>query len=147
MHPTAMKLRYVEHIYGPYADNLNKVLERLEGHYTRGYSGDRSPDVEIELLPGAVDDADRFLQPLTDSRARLRRVEELIEGFETPYGMELLASVHWLAVHRESAVTTSDQALRELHGWNERKKQVFQAPHVRVAWERLEREAWLPKAA
>jgi hypothetical protein len=27
------------------------------------------------------------------------RLSRLIEGFETPYGMELPASVHWVARH------------------------------------------------
>jgi len=32
-----LRLRYVKHLYGPYAHNLNKVVEVLEGHYIRGY--------------------------------------------------------------------------------------------------------------
>ena len=49
-----LRLRYVKHLYGPYAHNLNKVLEVLEGHYIRGYGDTQKPDVEIELLPGAA---------------------------------------------------------------------------------------------
>ena len=45
-----LKLRYVKHIYGPYAHNLNKVLEILEGHHIRGYGDTQKPDVEITLL-------------------------------------------------------------------------------------------------
>jgi hypothetical protein len=33
-----------------------------------------------------------------DTRARFARVARLIEGFETPFGMELLATVHWVPI-------------------------------------------------
>jgi len=38
-----LKLRYEAGLYGPYAHNLNKVLETLEGHYTRGYATRSDP--------------------------------------------------------------------------------------------------------
>lgn len=89
-----LRLKYEAGHYGPYAPNLNKVLEQIEGHFTRGYGDSQKPDQEIDLLPGAVEKADEFLQMYPDSRNRLARVTEVIEGFETPYGMELLASIH-----------------------------------------------------
>ncbi len=138
-----LRLRYKEAIYGPYADNLNKVLERLEGHFTRGYSGERSPDVEIELLGGATEAANAFLADEPEARERLERVSRLIEGFETPYGMELLASLHWLAAHRDTPPKGAEQAVVELHGWNDRKRRVFDPKHVHVAWERLSEEEWV----
>jgi uncharacterized protein YwgA len=39
-----LRLNYVKGIYGPYAENLNHVLQALEGHYLRGY-GDRTQRV------------------------------------------------------------------------------------------------------
>lgn len=49
-----LRLKYEAGFYGPYAHNLNKVLEILEGHFVRGYGDTQKPDVEIELLDGAV---------------------------------------------------------------------------------------------
>lgn len=89
-----LKLKYEAGKYGPYAHNLDKVLERLKGHFIRGYGDSQNKDAQIELLPGAVRAADDFLDQSSESRVRLRRVSELIEGFETPYEMELLATVH-----------------------------------------------------
>ena len=139
-----LRLNYVGHLYGPYAHNLNKVLETLEGHFIRGYGDSQKPDVEIELLPGATDEADRFLARNADAGPRLQRVADLIDGFETPYGMELLSSVHWVACHVESPVRDADQAIRALHGWNERKRLMFKPEHVRVAWDRLQDQGWIP---
>jgi len=92
-----LRLKYEAGHYGPYAANLNKVLEVMEGHFIRGYGDCQKPEAEIELLPGAVDEASAFLADKRDSLTRLEQVADLIEGFETPYGMELLATVHWVA--------------------------------------------------
>jgi O-acetyl-ADP-ribose deacetylase (regulator of RNase III) len=142
-----LRLKYVPHIYGPYADNLNKVLEVMEGHFVRGYGDSQKPDAEIELLPGAVDEADAFLASDADARGRLARVAELIEGFETPYGMELLATVHWVAHHASPGSVVpaldADQAIKVVHEWNPRKRKMFQPEHVRVAWQHLTEAGWI----
>lgn len=111
-----LRLRYEPGHYGPFAPNLNKVLERIEGHLIRGYGDSQKPDVEIGLLKGAVEDADALLVSHADSRRRLARVGELIDGFETPYGMELLSSVHWVA-GRDPNVKSADDATRSVHSW------------------------------
>ena len=137
-----LRLRYEAGHYGPFATNLNKVLERIEGHFIRGYGDSQKPDVEIGLLNGATRTADAFLVSHEASRARLRRVAQLIEGFETPYGMELLSSVHWVATHGGDVLDVDD-AVRAVHGWNDRKKQMFSTAHIRVAWQQLVDEGWV----
>lgn len=139
-----LRLKYVAHLYGPYAHNLNKVLETLEGHFIRGYGDQQKPDVEIELLPQADEEASRLLTERSDSVARLERVAAVIEGFETPYGMELLASVHWVSVHSMPPAANADEAARAVHAWNDRKRVMFRPDHIRVAWERLHALGWLP---
>ncbi len=135
-----LRLNYIAHFYGPYADNLNKVLQAIEGHFTRGYGDSPKPDRDIELLPGAIEAADKFLaeQEETASRERLLKVAELIEGFETPYGMELLSSVHWVGVHSDPPATDAASAVSKIHSWNDRKARMLQEPHIRIAWQRLE---------
>jgi len=137
-----LRLRYEAGLYGPYAHNLNKVLEALEGHFIRGYGDTQRPDVEIELLPGAVQEAESFLVNHPDTQPRLERVGNLIEGFETPYGMELLSSVHWVA-HADEPAMNSDEAINKIHHWADRKKKLFKPDHIRIAWERLQKQGWL----
>ncbi|MEW6033606.1 MAG: macro domain-containing protein [Chloroflexota bacterium] len=137
-----LRLHYVKHTYGPYAHNLNKVLEVLEGHYIRGYGDTQKPDVEIELLPEAPGKADMFLTEHPEAARRLERVSALVDGFETPYGMELLSSVHWVAVHDMTAVDV-DGAVGLIRSWNERKERLFRPEHVRIAWDRLVTEEWI----
>jgi O-acetyl-ADP-ribose deacetylase (regulator of RNase III) len=137
-----LKLRYVKHLYGPYAHNLNKVLEILEGHHIRGYGDTQKPDVEITLLPDADKAADRFLQKNPRAAEHLERVADLVDGFETPYGMELLASVHWATIH-DGEVSDAESAVIAMAHWNDRKRRLFKPAHIRLAWERLQAEGWV----
>lgn len=139
-----LRLRYEEAIYGPYAPNLNKVLEVLEAHFVRGYGDNQRPDTEINLLPGAVEEANFFLEKNVDSTERLTRVAKLIEGFETPYGMELLSSVHWLAKYHEPVAQNATIATAQLHAWTDRKRRMFKPAHVQIAWDRLNEMGFLP---
>jgi hypothetical protein len=75
--------------------------------------------------------------------ARIDRVACLIDGFQSSYGMELLASVHWVAV-KEHGIHSPEKALHALHAWNDRKKLLMTPAHVNVAWERLQTQGWLP---
>ena len=137
-----LKLRYVKHLYGPYAHNLNKVLEILEGHHIRGYGDTQKPDVEITLLPDADKAADSFLQQDPRAAGHLERVADLVDGFETPYGMELLASVHWAAIH-DGEASDAQSAVTVMARWNDRKRRLFKPTHIRLAWERLQAEGWV----
>jgi len=141
-----LRLKVQKGRYGPYADNLNKVLETLEGHYIHGYDGERSPEKEIGLAEGAAAAATDFLANEPDAQERLAAVGRLIEGFETPYGMELLSSVHYVAHHDEHPAKSADEAVERVHAWNDRKRKLLGADHIRVAWEHLEASGWPPKA-
>jgi len=142
-----LRLKYEAGHYGPYAANLNKVLEVMEGHFIRGYGDSQKPDAEIELLPGAVEEAAEFLKNRMDSAARLERVADLIEGFETPYGMELLSTVHWSVCYGghqgEPPIADVERAVDLVHAWNPRKRGIFKPDHIRAAWARLAQKGWL----
>lgn len=136
-----LRLHYEKAPYGPYADNLRHVLNLIEGYFIIGY-GDASdkPDKQIELVPGACEEADALLKNSPDTRDRFDRVVGLIEGFETPYGMELLSTVHWVAT-REGAATP-DEAVAKTYAWNDRKR-MLQEEHIRIAWDVLCSKGWL----
>jgi len=139
-----LDLRYSKALYGPYAENLRHLLSRIEGHFITGY-GDAvdDPDKQISLVPEASDLAEKLLQNSPNTRNRFDRVVDLIDGFETPYGMELLSTVHWVAT-REGA-STADEAVAKTYAWNERKR-MFREEHIHIAWDVLYQKRWLPKA-
>lgn len=136
-----LRLRYVKAPYGPYAENLRHVLRAVEGHLVTGYSdGGDSPIKPLQLVPGAVKDAEAFLEATVATHDRLKRVADLVEGFETPYGLELLATVHWV-ITQEGAKELSDIAGR-VHDWNSRKRQ-FSLGQIELAAQRLRTEGWI----
>ena len=67
----------------------------------------------------------------------------LIEGFETPYGMEMLATLHWVAQEDPEAAEDCQVAIQRVQNWSDRKKNLFKPRHLKVAWEHLKAEGWL----
>lgn len=143
----ALRLEYKAHHFGPYADNLRKALRNLEGHYTRGVGdGKNSPETPLELLPNAVEEASDFLNDHPETLTRIDRVATLIEGFETPLGMELLGTVHWTMHHGADAQSLEDVILM-VHSWSSRKRSQMKPEQIRAAWERLRAQGWAPATA
>jgi hypothetical protein len=139
-----LRLQYSKAPYGPYAENLRHVLRAVEGHLVSGYAdGGDAPDKQLELVPGAVKDAEAFLTELGVTRERFDRVAKLVEGFETPFGLELLSSVHWVA-SRENGISAED-AVSKVYAWNDRKKR-FSPRQIGIAFETLRTKGWLQAA-
>jgi O-acetyl-ADP-ribose deacetylase (regulator of RNase III) len=139
-----LRLDYVKAPYGPYAQNLRHVLRAIDGHLIDGYADDGdAPGKQLKLVPGATADAETFLDENSATHARFNRVVELVEGFETAYGLELLATVHWI-VTQEGATEPADieSAVR---GWSARKAQ-FTVAQVELASDRLRSLGWLTGA-
>ncbi|WP_127562621.1 macro domain-containing protein [Nioella ostreopsis] len=135
-----LRLSYRKHIYGPYADNLRHVLNDIEGHLVSGYAdGGDTPNKQIELVPGAIEDATRFIAADNEAQERFERVSELVQGFESPYGLELLATVHWLVRHE--GVTSREDVIEQTHRWNERKKR-FTPRQIGLAFDHLVSRGW-----
>jgi O-acetyl-ADP-ribose deacetylase (regulator of RNase III) len=137
-----LRLDFQKDKYGPYAEALNHVLQRLEGHFIRGY-GDRTREASIRTVPEAFDEVSRFLADDHETRARIDRVRKLIAGFETPYGMELLATVHWVAIENPAINSDIDRIVTAVHAWNERKAKTFSSAHIGVAYDQLNSLCWL----
>ncbi len=139
-----LRLRYVQAPYGPYAENLRHVLHEIEGHLISGYAdGGDAPDKQISLVPGAIDEAEHFLSEHSDTQQRFERVGQLVEGFETTFGLELLATVHW--VMTESGARTLEKIKDATYAWNPRKRQ-FSPLQIELAADRLRTQGWIASA-
>jgi hypothetical protein len=140
-----LRLRYVKAHHGPYAENLRHVLRDIEGHLISGYSdGGDAPGKSLSLVPGAVRDAESFLENHPATHGHFDRVVRLVEGFETPFGLELLATVHWVALQEKAQ--DEAEVLQKTYAWAPRKKQ-FTPAQVHLALERLRNEGWLASTA
>ncbi len=147
-----LDLPFVKHHYGPYSDTLRHALNTMEGHFIRGL-GDGVVEAEIEPTEDALAEAEAFIAEKRHSElaGQVDRVGRLIDGYQSSYGMELLASVHWVAVH-EADVRSLDDAVAAVHAWNDRKRHLMKPEHIASAWRRLGDEGWLvaeqqPRAA
>jgi O-acetyl-ADP-ribose deacetylase (regulator of RNase III) len=137
----SLRLQFTKGRYGPYGENLRHVLTHIEGHFITGY-GDAADDPEKPIEPKieAVKAAAKFLKDHRRVHERFERVVELIQGFETPFGMELLSTVHWVACHE--GAKTSAEAVHKTHAWNGR-KHMFKEQHIRVAYDMLSHRGWI----
>jgi hypothetical protein len=139
-----LRLRYKAAPCGPYAENLRHVLHAIEGHLIAGYDGGDAPDKPLTLVPGAVEEAAAFLAGHRPTRERFDRVAALTEGFESPFGLELLSTVHW--VMRQEPVRTLPDVVARTYTWNDRKRQ-FTPRQIGIAADVLARQGWVQPLA
>ena len=142
---TSLDLRFNAHKYGPYADRLRHLLEGLDGSYLHSDKriSDATPLEVIWFDDARKDLVHRYLQSEAKAYAHaLESTTALIDGFESPFGMELLATVDWLLAREGVAPTVP--ALREgLRHWRggsdaaARKDRLFDNRALGIALERL----------
>lgn len=136
-----LELQYTKEIYGPYAANLRHVLNAIEGHLISGYAdGGDAPGKKLELVPGALEDANNFLKDKDATREHLERVFDLVDGFESSFGLELLSTVHWVASNEWPQ--SIDDVIAKTYAWNERKKR-FSQRQIKLAFDVLAQKNWL----
>jgi len=63
---------------------------------------------------------------------RVDRIARLIDGSETPYGMELLGTAHW-AVSEEGVGSDLARIIERVQSWNARKREVMKPEHISAA--------------
>ena len=141
-----LRLEFRAAHYGPYAENLRHVLRAMEGHMISGYvdDGDK-PEKELNLLPDAAEEALAFLKGHPESHKRFEKVADLVEGFESSFGLELLATVHWLVDHDES-IRNNQDIVNRMYNWNDAKQQ-FTPRQIGIAADTLARKGWMREVA
>jgi len=90
-----------------------------------------------------VAEAAATLNDQPDNRIRVDRVLELGEGFESPYALELLATVHWITADDSDAAADPRTAAKVVGDWSTRKRRMFGPDHVTNAWNRLHDLGWI----
>lgn len=137
----ALRLNFTKDTYGPYAENLRHVLNAIEGHLVSGYAdGGDVPDKQLKLVSGAFEDARAFLKDKAGTEAHFEKVCDLVEGFESPFGLELLSTVHWIASREQ--VQSVDDVVERTYAWNDRKEQ-FSRRQIELAIDVLSRKGWV----
>lgn len=141
--PSLRRLNFQPHHYGPYAQELGHMLRRLDSHYLRGVGDDSNdPRKLLEMIPEGVEDAHNRTAADDNLNQRLDRVKRLIDGYEDPYGMEMLSTVHWVMVTDAQAREDVVRAIECVHAWNDRKRKLLKPDHLAKAWQHLKNQEW-----
>jgi O-acetyl-ADP-ribose deacetylase (regulator of RNase III) len=141
-----LDLRFLADKYGPCAPRLTHLLNGLDGSYL--HCGKRIGDAgPFDVIWFEDTKRDNVAAYLRSSEAKeflpaLEATAELIDGFESPLGMELLATIDWL-IYKEYVAADRDSIKIALRGWTggkgsaERKLRLFEDRLVDLALERL----------
>ncbi len=134
-----LKLDFQKHIYGPYSGKVRHVLFALNGTFLTGLSQkDAKPFQALPLLIDKKAEVDAYLEENTvaSQKERLAKVKKLIDGFQSPAGLELLSSLDYLI--NEHKTFDCPVLSNELKNWSSRKEKMFSEFQIKVAINRLQ---------
>ena len=127
--------------HGPYSEQLKSALKAMNSqNYIVGYDKD---EPESQASAAALPMADEELLKPENKFALeiIKKISLLIEGYENPYGMELLASIHYLAKHEN--VAGDDAMIVAVKNWNDHKNNNFSDNDIAAAYNRLREDQLL----
>ena len=125
--------------YGPYSEKVRHLVQGMEGSLLHGFGDGTSKVLALDPI-SPTDQADEEMaaymstRDMSEERGVATTVMNTVFGFEGPYGVELLASTHWVAKN-SSAGAEVPQSVR---GWTKRKGRIFTDSHVSAALRHLE---------
>lgn len=133
-----LQLDFQRHFYGPYSGKVRHVLYALNGSYLSGLSQKANrPFDTITLDISRKEEVANFLVENTNEaeKKRLETLKALIDGFQSPAGLELLASLDFLI--KEQQTFDIQQLTENLRNWSPRKKRLFTDFQINVAYQQL----------
>ena len=142
-----LNLEFVAHKYGPYSNRLHHLLNALDGSYLHCSKrlSDASPFETIWFDLDRRSSIEAYLNSneVKPYREVMERTTRIIDGFESPLGMELLATVDWL-IDRDNCTPTVEGIKAGLQHWSGggrtaviRKLEIFDDRLIDLALERL----------
>ena len=144
-----LKLDFQAHNYGPYANNLDHLLNALDGSYLK--SDKRIPDCSPLDVIWFNETEKQNIAIYLNAEAKeyipvLEQTSELINGFESPFGMELLSTVDWLVTKQgcEATIEAVKQGMKNWPAgtkWAQRKLNLFNDQDIGFALDNLRKFA------
>lgn len=140
-----LKLNFEARNYGPYANNLDHLLNALDGSYLK--ADKRIPDSDPLDVIAFNDEKKTLVEAYLNSEGKdylpaLEKASEIINGFESPFGLELLSTVDWLLT-REGCEPTLESVKKGIASWPagkkwaERKLGLFDDKSLQIAIDRM----------
>jgi len=141
-----LKLNFEANFYGPYANNLEHLLNALDGSYLK--SDKRIPDCDpLDVIWFNETEKQKVSTYLkTEAKDYLPALEEasqVISGFESPFGLELLSTVDWLVTNQgcDRTVESIKKGIANWPAgakWAQRKLSLFSDREIEFALSNLE---------
>lgn len=135
----ALKLEFKPHHYGPYAIQLNHLLVYLNGVYLKGMEQNQIKPFEPLIINyNKINEVNKYIehQLSFEQKSRLQNVLKLINGFESTFSLELLATVDY--IQQTKKTKNLELLVKEIKGWNSRKANLFEERHIEIAAGHLE---------
>ena len=141
---TQLKLDFQKHFYGPYSNQMAHLLYSLRGAYVTGMEQRKNrPFDELGLRIDRKVELDKYIEnelPASE-RKRLDQVLQLVEGFQSPFGLEVLSTIDYLIAEGKGFETAAIRA--GLEAWSARKARQIKDFHIERAVARLRENAAL----
>jgi O-acetyl-ADP-ribose deacetylase (regulator of RNase III)/uncharacterized protein YwgA len=140
--PTLSKLNFEKNKFGPYSPDLKKVIALLVANeFVENFKNDESDDYQYKVSDHAHSLASAFLENNHDLKC-VDNIQALISGYEYPFGMELLSTVHWVVNHEgadniKSACHKVWNWSIQHPEWGERKKKLMPEKYIIDALNKL----------
>ncbi|MFP4026004.1 MAG: hypothetical protein ACLFVR_15895 [Thiohalospira sp.] len=132
-----LNLKFEKGFYGPYAHNLFHLLSYLNGNYIKFDVDENKPTTLIQIIRKNYNEVEDFYQTSVseEQKQRTKLLLDLIDGFESPFGLELLATVDFVGAQ----IKTSDleEIISKISDWTTRKKSLMKPYYIQVAADRL----------
>ena len=134
------KIQFKKYLYGPYAAVLNSVLYDMDGVYLEGmkYKDVKTFD-PLNVKEANYNNVEEFMtiHATNQQQDRIHKLLQMIEGFETPLSMELLATVDYVMKNEVDNFSDLEAVIQKVHSWNPRKQQIMPAAYIQIAHNRL----------
>lgn len=137
-----LRLNFEAHHYGPYSVQLNHVLMRLNGVYLKGMEQNQAKPFEpLWLNYDKYSEIETYIKRIIsiEQKQRLDVVLKLLQGFESTFALELLATVDFVSSENKSNDIESVQ--KAIASWSKRKANLFENKQIEIAHNHLKNHA------
>ncbi|MDF9794993.1 O-acetyl-ADP-ribose deacetylase (regulator of RNase III)/uncharacterized protein YwgA [Catalinimonas alkaloidigena] len=132
------KLDFTPSYYGPYSPAVGHVLYHLNGKYIQGMEQKNAKPFEPLLLNYELfEEVNQYVHTKLSNEQynRLQDLLKLIDGFESAFSLELLASVDFLL--KDNPQASAEELLPQIAEWSDRKTKMFKKEYVEIAYQHL----------
>lgn len=134
-----LRLTFEPHLYGPYSVQVGHVLYGLNGVYLHGMEQNQvGPFESLHLNYEKQDEVNAYVDRELSAaqRDRVAGLLRLIDGFESAFSLELLATVDFLMNQRTEGLSKED-VREKIENWSSRKTKLFRTEYIELAQQQL----------